>query len=323
MEASPNRYNQGFQSSQIEKFIILGNPNRHGVVKSANNLIKIIGQDRPIEFVETGQNPRKTFEKIYDQTLDPDKNCAIVVGGDGTIRNVFESLRIEDSFRSTPVITTKFVGGARDLNSNFEMRKSPYDLIDLILQDQLIKGEIHPIEAHINQSDIIRAYNVLGIGLSGLTAERINQMQLFKHRSPQMFLNGLIVAKTLLEHSSSFGLNQTGKNNIQPVKELIVTKGKRFAGFIKTTSKNLEPESQVHIINGVTFKFLIDLVLGNHLDSDNKISTEESQDFDLSVYDGLILQADGDTFRLTPQNKPIHLNLRLSEKSSTILTIKK
>lgn len=314
-----------FESSSIERFILLGNPYRYGVRSSAERLKTIIDHDRQIDFVPTGPDFTKTFQNLYDSDVDPKNSGIIIIGGDGTIRNVLESLRIEDDFREIPSIFTKFVGGARDLNSNLSMKKNNWELADLIDGNLLQKGYIYPIEAtfqndHLNSK--IRAYNVLSIGMTALMAKSINQHQFFNHRSFQMLLNGIIAAGQLFKDTSKFEV-VFEEDDLYRAIELIVTKGRRFAGFIKTTSKDLDPTCKLHSVEGIDPHFFRQLLLGKILDPSHTISHDNIVSFQINHPDNqIIIQADGDVLVIDNSSKTaLQTTIGLAKKGSAVLTV--
>jgi len=320
--------NNQFESSDLDRFLIVGNPNRYKVTTSAERLKVIIDGNRIVDFVASGPNPTETFQHIYDyidQTnAKPKTTAIIIIGGDGTIRNVLESLRINDDFREMPSIFTKFVGGARDLNSNLSMRKNNLELADLIDYNLLQKGYIHPIEATFENNQLkqkkIRAYNVLGIGLTALMADQINHHQIFKHRAFQMLVNSLVVSKQVFSNINKFQIiTEDGRSS--DICELIITKGKRFAGIVKTTSNDLDPNCKLHTIENLDWHFVMQLALGKKLNPSLTISRDQSIKFQIiDQIDQIGVQADGEVFFLN--NPPMQVNIGLAQKGSAVLMIK-
>lgn len=302
----------------VKQFIIVGHPERLGVLKKADKLAKFITKETSVvaDFMSTGSTVESMAEKLLTKSVDQIPTAVIILGGDGTVNHALEASRQIDNPNYYNIITNYF-GGARDISHNIAASCSnPYALEYNLFAMQ--EASIHPVEIEINDGNKFTAYNVFSVGRIALMAEQINrtrQNTSIRLRSYRTSKEAIHIAKSKLLKTRSFeAISKHG--HYEGLEDLVITNSQRFGIFFRSNNKILERKFGIHQIGKINPEIIKNLLLQKPFIADLNIIGDDEITYNINGQD-LRFQIDGEVEKL-PDDKT-KIALKNAQKPARLL----
>lgn len=289
----------------VEQFIILGDPNRDGLLEKASKLAFFLTSETSIktDFVESGSSVEEMTGRLLTKSVDRIPTGVVILGGDATVNHALEASRTINNQQYFNILTN-YYGGARDIfHSVRSATSNPLYLKNIIYSNN--EGLIHPVEVVLNDYLKLYAYNVVSIGRTALMANQIDLTR--KEYKPVGFdkIDGVvgrsqeaydILRKKLLK-TIPFEVSTKSDGPTMLLGDLIATNSQRFGIFFRSTNDILEHNFGVHYFGkidpGIIGKILLQrpFVAG--------VNVEDNQEVNYWVTgENLKFQIDGEAHNL-------------------------
>ena len=308
--------------SEIDQFVIIGNINKKGLPKAAQELAYFIKDEtnKDVEIVESGQSVEESVDRLVDRGIADIPTAIVILGGDGTINHTLEATRIINNPLVYNIITD-YYGGARDISYNIKKQtpKKYPQLLEYNL-DKLQEASIFPIEIEINENKKIVAYNVFSIGRTALMAEQINNVR-NKSKGPRAYriakeTISIIDAKLLSIPRFMAKEHNDKSDEYLSIQDLIVAKSERFGLVFKSNIDILSRKFGVYEFDEISAGIVARIVAQREFIPD--FIARNNQVIDYSVLgQNLMYQSDGEVDKLPDTEN--FLRFKNADKPAKIL----
>ncbi len=307
--------------SEIDQFVIIGNSNRKGLPKAAQELAEFIKieTNKDVEIVESGQSVNESVDRLTDRGIAEVPSAIVILGGDGTINHTLEATRIIGNPGVYNIITD-YYGGARDISYNIKKqtpRKYP-QLLEYNLSG-LQEASLYPIEIEINENTELVAYNVFSIGRTALMAEQINKIR-NKTRGPRPYRIARetlsIIDAKLLSIPSFKAKEHNDNSDYLHIQDLIAAKSERFGLIFKSDINILNREFGVYEFDEISAGIVARLASQRKFKPDFIARNDQVIDYTV-IGENLSIQTDGEVDRLSEKENVIRF--KNADKPAKIL----
>ena len=248
-------------------------------------------------FMTSGKNQEASLvSQIFPQLTADDR--LLIIGGDGTLSLVLDSLPAEIPFGFIPA------GSGNDFARGSRLSFNTADALDTALHGQ--PQDFYVIHYDDGAQDLHGlAVNNIGIGLDAAIVKATNESRLkpFLNKIKLGQLSYLLSALTVLFKKKPFAVN-VNDDSFDNAFLFTLTKHPYFGGGIKIAPEADNTDNLIHLVEVDNlpkwhFPSLIKKILsGKHL-TDKYVHTRVATDFQLSVSPTQPVQIDGEVTQLT------------------------
>ncbi len=311
-------------NNSVEQYIILGDPNRKGMLKKANKLSNFLTSETSIktDFLPSGSSVEEMTEKLLSKEVDQIPTGAIILGGDATVNHALEASRIINNHQYFNIITNYF-GGARDIfHSVSSTTSSTLSLENIIYSNN--EGLIHPVEVELNDYLKFYAYNVFSIGRIALMA---NQIDLTREKFKPVGIDFIdralgrsyetfdIIRNKLLQ-TIPFELKTIPNGPSMFLGDLIATNSQRFGILFRSTNDILDHSFGIHHIDKIDPEIIRKIIFQRPFSASLNVKNDQEVSYFVTG-EGLKFQIDGEVYNLEDGTNKI--SLRNASKPAKLL----